>query len=116
MKEKNIQSEIMLALSYAGSTVFRNNCGVTPPQQDGRRIRYGVGNPGGSDLIGITPVTITPDMVGQTLGVFTAIEVKKPTGSRISQDQKNFIAAIINAGGYAGVARSPEEALEIIKK
>lgn len=105
----------MLALSYAGSTVFRNNCGVSV-LSDGRRIRYGVGNPGGSDLIGITPVTITPDMVGRTLGVFTAIEVKKPTGSRISQDQKNFIAAIINSGGYAGVARSPEEALEIIKK
>jgi hypothetical protein len=44
-------------------------------------------------------------MVGQQLAVFTSIEVKTPTG-RLAPLQANWLDAVQNAGGIAGVARS----------
>lgn len=114
MKEKNIQSRIMIALSNAGCKIFRNNCGVHKTE-DGRFIRYGVANPGGSDLIGWTPVTITPDMVGETVAVFTAAEIKTPRG-RTTKEQDKFLLAVNRAGGLGFVARSVDEALDALKK
>lgn len=80
--------------------------------ESGGWVDYGVGGKGGSDLICVTPVKITADMVGKTVGVFTAIEVKNKTG-RVSVHQQRFIDHITALGGFAGVARSPEEALKI---
>lgn len=68
--------------------------------------------PGFSDLFGLVPVTVTQDMVGQTVGVFHAIEVKTQRG-RVSPQQQAFIDAVRRNGGRAGVARSPEDALSI---
>lgn len=115
MSEAAIQQQVRLALSAAGSVAFRNNIGQYIDPKTGRPIRYGVCNPGGSDLIGWTPVTITADMVGKTLAVFTACEVKTPTG-KPSSDQLNFIAQVLRAGGFAGIARSSSDALHIIHK
>ena len=112
MKEINIQRLIQIELSNAGVLTFRNNCGQYKTDQ-GYVIRYGVGNPGGSDLIGIVPTVITEDMVNKTLGVFAAIEVKTPTG-KASKDQLNFIDVILQNGGIAGICRSPEDALKLI--
>ena len=69
--------------------------------------------PGFSDLFGARPVKITADMVGQTLAVFTAIEVKTKTG-RVQMRQERFLDAVSFAGGIAGVARSVDDALIII--
>lgn len=113
MKEKNIQSKIMIELSENNCTIFRNNCGVHKTE-DGRFIRYGVASPGGSDLIGWTKVVITQDMVGNTVGVFTAIEVKTKTG-RASPEQLRFIDAVHRAGGIAGICRSAEDAIALIE-
>ena len=115
MSEAAIQQQVRLALSAAGSVAFRNNCGAYQDPKTGRLIRYGVGSPGGSDLLGWTPVTITADMVGQTLAVFTACEVKTATG-RPTPHQLNFIAQVLRAGGFAGIARSSTDALKIICK
>ncbi len=111
MKEGNVQAAIMLALSNAGIMIFRNNVGALSDKH-GRIVRYGVGNPGGSDLIGATPVKITQEMVGTTVAVFTAIEVKTPTG-RTTEAQDRFLAAVRKRGGRAGVARSGPEAVAI---
>ena len=124
-KETKIQNQILLSLSNAGCTVWRNE---TAGAWVGRVVHREPGvitlaNPsalaaglcvGSSDLIGITPVTITPDMVGQTIGVFTAVEVKTETG-RPTKEQLNFINAVKAAGGIAGIARSPREALELLR-
>jgi hypothetical protein len=109
-EETNIQNTIRLALSAKGVTTFRNNVGVAQ-FPDGSRVQYGL-CPGSSDLIGWTPVTITPEMVGRKLAVFTAIEVKKP-GRYATPDQRRFLTAVEKAGGICGVARSPEDALNI---
>ncbi|MEM7046052.1 MAG: VRR-NUC domain-containing protein [Pseudomonadota bacterium] len=76
--------------------VFRNNVGVAT-YPGGERVRYGL-CPGSSDLIGWMPVTITPEMVGKTVAVFLAVEVKGPRG-RLSGAQENFLERVKKAGG-----------------
>lgn len=98
--EQSIQKQIMVALSNAGCTIFRNNVGAVTV--DGRFIRYGVGGNGGSDLIGLTPC-----------GKFLAVEVKNKKG-RASKAQLDFIAHINSVGGIAGIARSVDDALNLL--
>ena len=112
MSEIGIQSSIMLALGRGMSRIFRNNCGVAR-FPNGSTVRYGVANPGGSDLIGWTSITVTPEMVGQTVAVFVAVKVKDAKG-RASAEQVNFINAVRRAGGRAGIARSVDEAEAIV--
>ena len=112
--ERNIQNLIRLELSKNGVTSFRNNVGGTKTDSGGW-IDFGVGGKGGSDLICITPITITPDMVGQTVGIFTAIEVKNRT-RKPTPEQVKFIDFINKNGGLAGVARSPADALKITQR
>jgi hypothetical protein len=122
MSEKNIQSLIMAANV---ATMFRNNQGrgvlgeirKIPNTGDfivkhGRIVDFGVCNPGGSDLIGWKSVTITPDMVGKKLAVFTGLEVKTSTG-RPTKEQVNFIQAVRSAGGFAGIVRSVDDAVAV---
>ena len=76
-------------------------------------MQFGVGSPGGSDLIGYRKVKITPDMVGTEIAVFAAVEVKTAQG-RATEQQKAFIEHIQSAGGLAGIARSVDEANSIL--
>lgn len=105
--EASILQDIRLALGRR-SVLFRNNSGAYQ-DKTGRWIHYGVGSPGGSDLIGWHTVEITPDMVGKRVAVFTAIEVKKPTG-KVTDAQQNFVDQVQKAGGIAGICRSVQEA------
>ena len=91
--------------------IFRNNTGRLQ-NSSGEWVDYGLVQ-GSSDLIGWTTVTVTPDMVGRKLALFTAIEVKTKTG-RVSESQTNFINRVREAGGLAGVARSVEDARKIL--
>jgi hypothetical protein len=77
-------------------------------------VRYGLER-GSSDLIGFTSIEILPEMVGQKIAVFTAIEVKSDTG-KLSPEQENFINMVNHFGGIAGMATCVDEAREIIKK
>lgn len=124
--ETKIQRRLMLAMSEAGSTVFRNEtgrfwAGRVVHQDSGQVTLQGaIMVPcglcvGSSDVVGFTPVEITASMVGQTVAVFTAVEVKTKTG-RASKEQTNFIDQVNKAGGFAGIARNDQEALTIIKK
>lgn len=73
-----------------------------------------VGFSGLSDTLGFTPVVITQDMVGQTVAVVTAIEVKAGK-DRPRPGQPEFIQAVQKAGGRAGFARSVDDALRIAR-
>ena len=112
MNEMNRLRSIMLGLSTPGVRLFRNNVGALK-DQEGRLVRYGVANPGGSDLIGWRSVEITPDMVGKKIAVFLAIEVKGERG-RATDAQVNFIDRVKADGGLAGIARCVDDALGII--
>lgn len=108
MNETNLMNTIMLA--DHGCRLFRNNTGAIK-DADGRLVRFGLCR-GSSDLIGFKPVTITPDMVGKTVAVFTAIEVKTPTG-KATPEQIHFIERVKQLGGIAGIARSVDDVLAI---
>lgn len=109
--ETAVMRLIMLALAGI-ATIFRNNIGAVK-MPDGSYLRYGVGGKGASDLIGWKSIVVTQAMVGQRLAVFVAIEVKDGKG-RTTPEQDHFIQVVHDAGGLAGVARSPEEALDVI--
>jgi hypothetical protein len=69
---------------------------------------------GFSDTFGLVPVTITPDMVGQLVGIFVAGEVKDETG-RLAPKQADFLAAITRNGGRAAVWRTLGDALATVE-
>ena len=111
--EAAIMRAIQIAVGEHGVRLFRNNCGQAITAS-GNVIRFGLANPGGSDLIGWVPVTITKDMIGSRVCVFTAIEVKRPR-KKPTQAQADFIEAVKKAGGIAMVACSVEEVLSVLK-
>jgi len=76
-------------------------------------VTYGLCK-GSSDLIGLRQVLIGPEHLGQTLAVFTAIEVKAP-GRRLREEQRLFLSLVKRFGGYGGVARSTAEAARVLR-
>lgn len=126
MKESAVASHITLEAAQTNIELWRNNSGGFY-DETGRFVRYGLGSflpkqeCKSSDYIGIQQVFITPDMVGQMLGVFIAIETK-PTGWKFNNNdkhhlaQKKFIDMVIKAGGRAGFASSIEDFRKILKR
>ncbi|BAO20639.1 hypothetical protein [Pseudomonas phage PPpW-3] len=122
-REHAIQNEIRNALADKG-LIFRANVGQAWTGTKVSRLAGGkvliegarpftTGLPPGfSDLFGMVPVEITPDMVGQTVAVFVAVEVKDK--ARATDKQANFLRAVNDNGGRAGVARSADDAVRIV--
>lgn len=114
------QQDIRLAAQANGAVLWRNNVGACQ-EASGRYVRFGLANDSAqmnkviksSDLIGIQAVTITPDMVGQTVGVFISVEVKrggwsyKGTAREVAQD--HWLQVIKNNGGIGTFATCPAD-------
>lgn len=84
-------------LVYPGDIVIRN----------ARPLQAGLCK-GSSDLIGLTPLQITSDMIGKIVPVFTAFEVK--TGKlKATKEQKYFIDFVKSMGGLSSVVYSIED-------
>ena len=122
MSQTKRMNSLMMALSAVGPRLFRQNTGlgwagnkiVRYPNGDvlikkARPLRAGL-CVGSSDLIGWTPVTVTPEMVGRTIAVFTAVEDKAEDG-RETQEQERFRSAVTRSGGLAIVARDTHSAV-----
>jgi hypothetical protein len=123
MAEADFMRHLQKLATTAGARLFRQNTGMA---WVGKIVRKGegwitladprpfhAGVPGMSDLGGWTPVIITPDMVGKTVAVYTAVEVK--VESRVSKEQSAFIAAVRSAGGKAGIARKDDDLTNILR-
>jgi hypothetical protein len=111
--ETTLQQQIRLALgTHPQTRLFRNQVGSLPDPRTGRLVTFGLAR-GSADLIGWRTITVTADMVGQRLAVFTSIEVKTPTG-RVRPDQTAWLGAVRAAGGIAGIARSVDDAATIL--
>ena len=118
--EQKASYEVRVSASQMGLRLFRNNNGACK-DETGRVIRFGLGNESKrindeikfGDYIGVTPIEITPDMVGKVVGVFTNLEIK-PDGtleSTIRKAQKSgsreaaqlkAINLVRSFGGFAG--------------
>lgn len=109
--EQSIQQHIRLACSHGPVRLWRNNTG-TLKDANGRPVQFGLCK-GSADLIGWKRVTVTEEMVGSTVAVFTSIEVKTATG-RLRHEQQQWLDAVQDAGGIAGVARSVSDAERLL--
>lgn len=111
--ETDLQQRIRLALgTHSELRLFRNQVGQLPDPRTGRMVQFGLAR-GSADLIGWRTITITPDMVGRQLAVFTSIEVKTERG-RVRPEQHAWLNTVQGAGGIAGIARSIADATQII--
>lgn len=135
-EETQIVNKIMLDTSKLGARLFRNVRGAFYTA-DGvkalisaakalnpalimaairmlRQVRAGLQAADSSDLIGFRPTVVTQDMVGTTIAVFAAVEVKTETGA-VRAGQSDFVDFVRKNGGYGGIARSSHDAKEILK-
>jgi hypothetical protein len=117
--EKTILSRLELLASSLGNLLFRNNVGQAwtgkPVKlssgdlllKNPRPINFGLCE-GSGDLIGGTQITITPDMVGRKILVFTSYEVKFKN-TRTTEQQIRFANTITKMGGIAIIDRFKTE-------
>ena len=125
--ESLAQQQARFRIAKTGAMSWRNNVGATKAKETNicpacrfkfevhkQPVRYGLANDSSamnkkiksSDLILCIPRKITPDMVGQIIGQFGAIEVKKPGFVFNPKDehqaaQANWLQLITSLGGYA---------------
>lgn len=129
----DLVQETIIEASKLGARLYRNNVGLgwvgkviritkeiklnlRPGDmviRNARALHAGLCE-GSSDAIGFTPVLITQEHVGKTLPIFTSVESKTGKG-QLSEIQDNFIKMVLGFGGIAGVARSKQDLIDLIK-
>ena len=132
--ESQVTKETLIAATKSNNRLFRNNTGtgwagkshrfteiktitVMPGDmliRNARPLKAGLAK-GSSDTIGWTNVEITPEMVGKTIPVFTAVEIKT-RGTRTTANQKNWADYINKENGIALIIKESEEYEEGIKE
>lgn len=128
MAEVDLMRRLQMAASRIGARLFRQNTGMAWVGKVEKRtglVRLGpddlvirnarpfhAGVTGMSDLGGWVPVTITQEMIGSTVALYAQVEVKD--GGRPTKEQMAWVAAVIAAGGRAGVARSESDLVTIL--
>ena len=110
--EHEIQQRIRLACGRGPVRLWRNNTGALVDQQ-GRFVRFGLCK-GSSDLIGLRTVVVTPEMFGQRIAQFIALEIKTDSGA-VSPEQKAFLQLVRQLGGLGAVCRSIEQAQAVLE-
>lgn len=126
--EQSLLKAILIKASSIHNRLFRNNTGsawggklvlratktTTATLNKGdivlrnaRPIKFGL-CVGSSDLIGWTRVEISENMVGQTVAIFTACEVKAGS-TKTTKLQSAFIEAVNINGGIGFVAKSEDD-------
>lgn len=101
LSESEIQSQILLEASRRGHRLWRSNAGAVRTQHGG--------------VVRLMPAGY-PDVTGfrKSDGKFVVIEVKKTSG-RLSKNQKKFRDMITQHPVIYGVARSPQDMIDIIE-
>ena len=124
--EAYAQQQARLSIARQGGMAWRNNVGATKSKEGHTcprcsfsfevaqtPIRWGLANDSAklnakvksSDLIGIVPRLVTPEMVGSTIGQFLSVETKKQgwtyTGNAHEVAQLNWLELIASKGGLA---------------
>lgn len=132
MKESAVWKNMLLAAGRIRSAtvrIFRNNTAqgwagksvrVTPGSagtirlnpgdvvvRAARPLRAGLME-GSGDGIGWSTMTVTPEMVGRQIAVFTSAEAKSSTG-RVSKEQRTWHHNVQAAGGISAIVRDPDD-------
>lgn len=113
--ETKIQNNALLAVGQRPdvlamrmqSGVFRR---VDAPDQMVR-----IGQPGLADTMMIVAVKITPDMIGKTVGVAVAAEIKSARG-RQSEAQQRWQRAFEQRGGVYDLVRTPADMIGLVDR
>lgn len=128
--ETTAKRQVLLRAGQWKSKLFKNNTGVAYTK-DNRPVFFGLGNEGKKnddsirtpDDVGWTKITVTPDMVGKEIAIFTAIDSKKlgfrvksnyPKGTR-EYGQNLFFDKVKTDGGIAGFASCPQDVDNIMQ-
>jgi len=118
--ESAVQASRRIAASKRGARLWRNNVGAGY-MEDGSFVRFGLMNDSekmnkvikSPDLVGIQPVLITAEMVGQFIGQFYAEECKPEnwrfTGTDHENAQLAAIQLIVSLGGDAKFVNKVED-------
>lgn len=105
--ESALMDEVRLALSDPEAVFWRNNIGIAEmrsrPGARPQMVRFGVGSPGGADLIGLFR------------GRFVAVEVKTPAG-RQSKEQRQWQQLVEHKRGVYAIVRSAAEATALLER
>jgi hypothetical protein len=123
MAEFAFMKEVLAAFGRGATRLFRCNAGVSWQGLELEHTREIIvlKNPraihgwpeGTADLVGWQSVEVTPEMVGQRVAVFVAVETKSPAG-RLTQGQRRFLTAVKSAGGLACAARTLPEVAAVL--
>ena len=110
--EARVASQVLLEAARRGTFLTRNNVGALR-DVTGRVVRYGLANETkqrnavlkSGDLIGIKPILITQEHVGQTIGQFVSMETKGQgwnyTGTAHERAQLAWVQLVRRLGGNA---------------
>ena len=109
-----VQNPAMLAVgSMPDVLVWRLQSGLFRAYNTPAKL-VRVGSPGMADCMAVVKVTITPDMVGKTIGHAVAAEFKLPTTGKQQENQKDWQKAFEQRGGVYKVVRSAVEMLDLV--
>lgn len=110
---------IGLEASRLGCRVFRNNRGLFLTLDGKNKVRAGLEADYCADWIGFYPMTITKDMVGKKIAVFTSVEAKKSDWVKPKNDtekgQQKWAEFVTSNGGIGFMCQSAEKMKEKLK-
>ena len=108
-----VQFPAMLAVGQRNDVLlWRQQSGVFR-QMEAPHTPVRVGLPGIADVGMVVSVTVTPEMVGKTIGVAVQAEMKTTTG-RQSEPQRSWQRAVQHRGGVYAVIRSADEMTQLV--
>ena len=110
---RTVQNPALLAVgSRPDVLVWRQQSGVFR-QFEAPHDPVRVGMPGIADSMAVVAVTITPEMVGKTIGVAVAPEFKTAKGKQ-TERQKAWQAAFESRGGVYRIIKSAADMLALV--
>ena len=110
----HVQNPALLAVGARPDVlVWRQQSGLFRAYDNPERV-VRVGVPGIADTGMIVAVTITPDMVGRTIGVAVQPEFKVPRSGQQSESQANWQAAVELRGGVYRLVRSAGDMARLV--